>query len=277
MGAKTEIEYADSTLNLMEGCNGCELWPSKVSTCYAMNMLSRNKTGVPYPTAPAIASPRLSSFLSLPKLDGTERKDKPWLNGFPRVTFLNDMGDQHTQSLDLMWMKGAIPLLLSKSGIYICITKRPRRSKEFWRNIGWVPKNFWLLTSVTTQRSAVRIAHLLEIKDENPDAIMGLSVEPLLERIDLSRFVDRLDWVIVGGESGRNSRHSRIEWFLEIVDLCQSRGVPVFVKQLGSGIASQIGLDEKGGNWEKFPRNLQVRKMPKWINNKPLYKLEALF
>lgn len=43
-----------------------------------------------------------------------------------------------------------------------------------------------------------------------------------------------IDWVIVGGESGRHARPCRIEWIRDIVRQCQAAGVPVFVKQVGS-------------------------------------------
>ena len=35
MGKDTEIEWCDSTVNPMMGCDGCELWTAKNKTCYA--------------------------------------------------------------------------------------------------------------------------------------------------------------------------------------------------------------------------------------------------
>ena len=125
MGIRTDIEYVDSTLNLMQGCDGCELWTDKVKVCYALKMLSVNFQRRPYPTDPVIHMGRLTAFLTLPSLNGTLRKTKPWLNGLPRVTFINDMGDQHTQSLDLMWMRDAIVPLVNKGGIYENLSRKP--------------------------------------------------------------------------------------------------------------------------------------------------------
>lgn len=282
MGAKTDIEYVDSTLNLMQGCDGCELWTNTVKTCYALRMLSINSQRSPYPTDPVIHKNRLASFLALPKLDGASRKDKPWLNGLPRVTFLNDMGDQHTQSLDLMWMKNAIVPLTNKGGIYICLTKRPRRAQQFWSNMGGVPEGFWLLTSVTNQDSVVRIRPLLGIKERYENTTIGLSLEPLIGYPDISPYIKYLDWVIVGGESGGiRSRPTKTEWFEKIVDICQKFSIPVFVKQFGYHISEkEVWKDKKGGDWGEWGKSfdhLKIREMPKWTDNKPLYESTTLF
>lgn len=43
----------------------------------------------------------------------------------------------------------------------------------------------------------------------------------------------RIDWVIVGGESGSGARPFNIEWARSITGQCNAAGVPVFVKQMG--------------------------------------------
>lgn len=282
MGVKTDIEYVDSTLNLMQGCDGCELWTPVVKSCYALKMLSMNSQRNPYPTDPVAYMGRLAAFLTLPSLDGTLRGTKPWLNGFPRVTFLNDMGDQHTQSLDLMWMQDAITPLVGKGGIYVCLTKRPRRALQFWSNMGGVPKEFWILTSVTSQDSITRISPLLDLKSRYPDTVIGLSLEPLLGYPDLTPYISDLNWVIVGGESGGgSSRPSTVGHFAKIVELCKLHSVPVFVKQFGYHVAkNEKWSDGKGGNWDEWGSkfdHLRIREMPRWIDKKSHYESMTLF
>jgi protein gp37 len=46
--------------------------------------------------------------------------------------------------------------------------------------------------------------------------------------------VPGLDWVIVGGESGRNAAPCQVEWIRDVVRQCREAGVPCFVKQLGA-------------------------------------------
>lgn len=95
----------------------------------------------------------------------------------------------------------------------------------------------------------------------------------------------RLDWIVVGGESGPGARTCRAEWLRSIVYQCLHAGVPVFVKQLGAayedpenGIAgpalarsmdadtrtlvSRVLSHPKGGDIEEWPERLRVREWP---------------
>ena len=110
--------------------------------------------------------------------------------------------------------------------------------------------NVHLCVSVENQATAdERIPILLQ----TPAAVRFLSVEPLLERIDIepwlpaaphrrtgSQIVKRLerdvgcaaiDWVIVGGESGRNRRECKVEEIEDVARQCVAANVPVYVKR----------------------------------------------
>jgi protein gp37 len=121
--------------------------------------------------------------------------------------------------------------------------------------IEWPLASVWLGTSCSDQASAdARIPDLLAA----PAAVRFLSAEPLLGPMDLvnlhpnpmmtidalggralSRDGDyddglaRLDWVIVGGESGPNARvwSGFFDAARSLRDQCQSAGVPFFMKQ----------------------------------------------
>jgi protein gp37 len=155
-----------------------------------------------------------------------------------------------------------------------------------------------------------------------PSAVRFISGEPLLGAVSLKSirwetpgcggpaFVDvlhgtfctiagydlqgpRLDWVIVGGESGSKARPCAMDWIEDVVRQCQAASVPVFVKQLGAYVVSEertapvemmsgppeayrhhrapngevwawrAGLkDRKGGDPEEWPEELRVRQMP---------------
>lgn len=154
--------------------------------------------------------------------------------------------------------------------------------------------NVWLGVSVESQRFAdERIPLLLQ----TPAAVRFISAEPLLGPVDLtnldpdgtyarmnahgfsaiwkSNAIRRpwLDWVIVGGESGKGARPFDVAWARSIVQQCQSAGVPVFVKQLGAspeqGLENAplrmmgLGLrDKKGGDPSEWPEDLRVRQFP---------------
>lgn len=79
-----------------------------------------------------------------------------------------------------------------------------------------------------------------------------------------------MDWVIIGGESGNETGRYRyrpitLEAIRSVVDQCQAGGVPVFVKQLGTHLAKELGLkDSHGGNMSEWPKEIQVRQFPEF-------------
>jgi protein gp37 len=149
--------------------------------------------------------------------------------------------------------------------------------------------NLWLGVSCENQVYAnVRIPDLLA----TPAAIRFISAEPLLGSIDLRDIVGRLpwlparqdhfdathpnllpriDWVIVGGESGSNARACDLDHVLSILDQCRSAGIPAFCKQLGS--RARLGSrflhlnHTKGGDPSEWPAGYNVREMPTLEND----------
>src|SRR5262249_21085483 len=91
-------------------------------------------------------------------------------------------------------------------------------------------------------------------------------VEPQLEPIDLAPWLPRIHWVIQGGESGRKARPFHIEWAIDLARECHEKGVPYFLKQLGSRVV-QDGQpvrfqDHHAGDWSEWPEQLRLRQMP---------------
>lgn len=122
-----------------------------------------------------------------------------------------------------------------------------------------------------------RIPELLRI----PAKVRFLSLEPLLGPIQLGvhqgyecNLYDygcgetRVDWVIVGGESGPGARPCNVEWIRDIVRQCKAAGVKCFVKQLGSNPVMEPGPTTwpcehpKGGDPAEWPEDMRVREMP---------------
>lgn len=134
----------------------------------------------------------------------------------------------------------------------------------------WPLPNVWLGVSVEDQKRAdERIPDLLA----TPAAVRWISAEPLLGRVDLTalcnghHFTDalcgleyhddpdgvphyraippsgsprlgerasRLDWVVVGGESGPSARPMHPDWARTLREQCQAAGVAFFFKQWGA-------------------------------------------
>jgi len=109
--------------------------------------------------------------------------------------------------------------------------------------------NVWLGVSVEDQAAAdERISYLLNC----PAAVRFVSCEPLLGAPNLSEWLwktphidrSRLDWVIVGGETGPRARPMHPDWARSIRDQCQAAGVPFFFKSFGDFLGySELYLD----------------------------------
>ena len=144
---------------------------------------------------------------------------------------------------------------------------------QYWLS-GWhcrneIPKNVWIIASAENQEMAdKRVPELLRI----PAVVRGLSCEPLLGLIDLSETKGYwggigLNWVIVGGESGKNARPCNIHHIYSLRDQCQAAKVPVFIKQMGSNPVDDISrlyfAHTKGGDPSEWPADLRVQQFPK--------------
>jgi len=230
------------------GCDGCELWneATGVKRCYAGTLTERyrgHSKGYPEKfTEPQLFPERIAKMLRWSDLTGTERKDKPWLNGYPRLIFLGDMGDNFTESLPLDWLAPYVADMINSPHSYIVLTKRPGRMVEFWRN--WlgerdgisIPSNFWLLTSVTGPENGGRIRELLKLRALGA-SVLGVSYEPAWGAVDFRPFlltdIDFLDWIIAGGESGTGAKPSHPDFIRAARDACQTAGAAFFFKQWG--------------------------------------------
>ncbi len=82
--------------------------------------------------------------------------------------------------------------------------------------------------------------------------IKFLSCEPLigpLKDMDLTN----IDWVIVGGESGRKSRPMQEVWIWDIKQQCQEHEVAFFFKQWGGVNKKKAGRELAGMTFDEMP------------------------
>ena len=72
------------------------------------------------------------------------------------------------------------------------------------------PARIWMGTSVESQKYTPRLTVLARL----PAPIRFVSAEPLLDRLDLTEWLEQgvLHWVIVGGESGVGARTMDPDW-----------------------------------------------------------------
>ena len=293
MSIATKIQWCDSTCNPTMGCEGCELWNQKtgVQQCYA-GMLHLRFGGVTKGYSPTFEEltywpGRMAEAARWRDLTGTPRKDKPWLDGLPRLIFVSDMSDALSAVVPFDFLEEEVVRTVAtpdgQRHQWLWLTKRPDRMAQFSetlkeKGVQW-PANLWAGTSITTKGTTGRIKHLLRMGDET--TIRFLSVEPQHEEIELSEWLPRLDWVIQGGESGRGSHPFQLEWALDLIQQCKKSGAAYFLKQLGSAVFSDGRRlpfrDGHAGDWSEWPKEVRVRQMPRRVSTTPHEEQIPLF
>jgi protein gp37 len=285
VGRNSPIEWCDDTVNAQAGCDGCELWsPGRLSVdgltvigetkaCYAGLLIDGNGARPGYagrkgfPEAfnrPASFPERVPKASRWPGLYGTERPGKPWLNGYPRLIFFDDMGDTFTESLPLDWLQTSCVedrslhrWMAESAHIWQWLTKRPKRLLRYVERFGAAP-NFWLGTSITAETNLKPRATALRQVKRATGCMTYLSAEPLHTEVDLRPYLGRsegVDWVIVGGGSGPNEQPCPLARIEAVVTQCAEAQVPVFVKQLGGHPNKRGGMQAVvfGRTWHEMP------------------------
>lgn len=102
-------------------------------------------------------------------------------------------------------------------------------------------KHCWFGVTAENQEMAdERIPELLNLRqlfgEQSKNLILFVSVEPMLEKIDLRKYITDLDWVIVGGENAPKSktRPMNVVWARDLYEQCKKYNIPFFFKQWGN-------------------------------------------
>jgi protein gp37 len=131
--------------------------------------------------------------------------------------------------------------------IFQVLTKRADILLKYSAKLNWTP-NIWMGVTVENSDTLSRIDYL----KLTPAHLKFLSCEPLLGPlggIDLNG----INWVIVGGESGRNPRSMKEDWVIEIQEKCKVFGVPFFFKQWGGRNKKKTGSELQGRMFKEMP------------------------
>lgn len=213
---------------------------------------------------------RMAAASKMSDLTRTDREEKPWLNGLPRLIFVSDMGDAFSRKQDLKFLRDETAAFQTEEGqrhLWLWLTKRPDVMRQFVDSIGGFPANVCAMTTVTSAKTLSRVDALREVNA----AVRGLSLEPLWEPLADKVDLTGIDWVIVGGESGASANVELfpVEWAIELRDRCREEGVAFFLKQLGrrpSCRGEEFKLvHQHGGDWSEWKPDLRVREMPEYF------------
>lgn len=278
MADNTKIEWCDASWNPIRARNretgrvgwfcvhkspGCKI-------CYAEPINRRLGTGVDYK---AQNLSQVEVFLDENMLTLPLRWRKP------RVVFPCSMTDLFGEFVPDEMIDAVVQAMIAaRQHVFIVLTKRSARMRAYFGRFkpdgqGWITRdgedgfkarvgfadhrfpapNVWLGVSCEDQaRADERIPDLLA----TPAAVRLVSAEPLLDAIDLARYLrprstqhadgyggregpgfttdfSKLDWVIAGGESGQNARPMHPDWARSLRDQCAVAAVAFFFKQWG--------------------------------------------
>jgi protein gp37 len=246
----SKIQWTDATWNIARGCTKVD---DDCKFCY---MYRESLKGTRYEPKEIV---RTKTVFNLPL------KIKE-----PSKIFTSSLTDFFHEDIDSYRDEAWDIIKKCPHHTFQILTKRPERLDY---KFGLFPSdhyfgNVWLGTSVGSRKSATRIFDLINAK--TPVKLKFLSIEPFHDGpINIMGYLNRINWVIVGGESGNENgmyryRECKLEWIESIIQQCKSAGVPVFVKQLGTYLAKQLNLNDRhGGDINEWPEYLKVREFPK--------------
>jgi protein gp37 len=240
---KTAIAWATSTWNPVWGCVKLES-PSPAGSacrdCYASAFAHRLRKVDPHGLD--LWHPRAERQIAS---EAVWAKPAVWnrraeLTGEPWRVFLGSMFDwadlripRHVH--ERMWATVRACTSLK----FLMLSKRPQNFSRLlppdWGD-GWAH----VMLGCTTENGFEAERRLAILTDTPSAGGRFISAEPLLERIDVARYLgpDRVSWVIAGGESGPRARPTRIEWARDLRDQTLTAGAAFFLKQAGTKAAA---------------------------------------
>ena len=145
------------------------------------------------------------------------------------------------------WRNDVLNMIKIRSDCnFFCITKRPERIMECIPNIKDYPNLYIYCTMENQKRFDERAPIYLNL----PLQSKGVMIEPMLEEVDISKYIDKIDAVSVGGESGDTARPLNFDWVKKIRQECKKAHVQFNFHQTGA----KLIVDNKLYN---IPRNKQ--------------------
>lgn len=234
--AQSSIEWTEMTWNPVTGCDkisaGCKF-------CYAEVMAKRLK---------AMGVEKYQNEFKLTIHEDELATPYTWKKS--KVVFVNSMSDLFHKDVPIEFIQKVFRVMKENpQHVFQVLTKRADvmlyYDKEGW--LDW-SHNIWMGVSVENEKAMKRI----DLLRQSNARTKFLSCEPLigpLPKLNLKK----IDWVIVGGESGRKPRPMKKEWVLDIKQQCEKKDVAFFFKQWGGTNKKKTGNLLDGKKYLEMP------------------------
>src|SRR5690606_30494419 len=172
-----------------------------------------------------------------------------------RVVFVNSMSDLFHKEVPIEFIQKVFRVMKDNpQHVFQVLTKRADILRDYDRKrlLDW-SHNIWMGVSVENQKVVDRI----DLLRQTNARVKFLSCEPLIGPLPAMN-LNGIDWVIVGGESGRRPRKMDSDWVLDIKDQCQAADVAFFFKQWGGTNKKKTGRELEGQTWDEMPQVLKA-------------------
>jgi protein gp37 len=232
--AQSSIEWTEMTWNPTTGCDkiskGCKF-------CYAEIMSRRLQ---------AMGVEKYKDNFEVRTHEDSLNIPYTWKSS--KVVFVNSMSDLFHKDIPVVFIKKVFKVMNDNpQHVFQVLTKRAERLFELHAELKWT-HNIWMGVSVENDKVRGRIDFLRQTNAR----VKFLSLEPLIGPLK-NLNLDRIDWAIVGGESGHNPRIMNLDWVLDIQEQCASAEVAFFFKQWGGKNKKAAGRILNGRTYDEMP------------------------
>lgn len=234
--AQSSIEWTEMTWNPTTGCTkisaGCKF-------CYAQVMSRRLK---------AMGVDKYENNFKL-----TIHEDElniPYTWKKPKVVFVNSMSDLFHKDVPIGFIQKVFKVMKDNpQHVFQVLTKRADLLRYYDSEgyLDWT-HNIWMGVSIEN----AKVIERLDLLKKTNARVKFLSCEPLIGPLNKMK-LKGIDWVIVGGESGRKPRPMKEEWVMDIKNQCQKADVAFFFKQWGGTNKKKAGRVLEGQTWDEMP------------------------
>ena len=237
--SQTKIEWSELTWNPTTGCNkvsqGCKF-------CYAEIMARRLK---------AMGLEKYRTGFELALHEDALKIPYTWKQ--PKFVFVNSMSDLFHKDIPIGFIKRVFNVMNDNpQHVFQVLTKRAGILLKYHKQLNWT-HNIWMGVSVENEENLDRI----DLLRKTGARVKFLSCEPLIGPLP-NLNLKKIDWVIVGGESGRRPRPMNPEWVYDIHKICLDANVPFFFKQWGGTNKKKTGRILKGKVYSEMPEGKYV-------------------
>ena len=234
--AQSSIEWTEMTWNPVTGCDkisaGCKF-------CYAEVMAKRLK---------AMGVEKYQNEFKLTIHEDELATPYTWKKS--KVVFVNSMSDLFHKDVPIEFIQKVFRVMKDNPQHVFQVLTTRADVMLYYDKEGWLDwsHNIWMGVSVENEKAMKRI----DLLRQSNARTKFLSCEPLigpLPKLNLKK----IDWVIVGGESGRKPRPMKKEWVLDIKQQCEKMDVAFFFKQWGGTNKKKTGNLLDGKKYLEMP------------------------